>query len=654
MLRTLAVAVVVAAAPAAVVLAQTNVLPKLVVTGARLPDEHVALETFPGNVTVLDRQQLADSPAFNLTDALRQQVGLISLDTVGFGQFANISMRGFGERTGTLILVDGVRVNDAGDSTAPYLWNAIPVGSIDRVEIIRGGASTTYGEGALGGVINIITKRDADKPITATVTGSGGNLGFYDANFDVSGKLDTFQYSVTGERKEWDGWREMSGFKSWSAIARPSFDTPVGRFTLGYYFHNNKVENPGVLTPAEFAADPRQAGANTFVFENTQHRGSLDYSKAFDTGWSLLANVSGQSYDTDSSSSFGTGHIEQPNYGATLQASYCNPIAGHDNVLTFGAEAIQQDFQSVFSSSFGAFTTGADNWTASGFVQDTFNLTTNLALTGGVRFDHRDWDIVVLDSFNPDIRQRRQADVWSPKVSLTWQPVEKVTGWISASRSFRLPTGFDIGTAGSAPGQLFFANPTVDPVDARTIEAGARWPWGSLTYYYSQVKDDILFDPFTFQNENFDSVRQGVELSLNSRPVEWVDFYVTTAFTDARFDGGAFDENRLPLVPEWQLTGGVNWRPIKGWQFTLEAVHVRDQVPTNDLRNDFDRNEYTVLNAKASYRWKQITMFAAVNNLLDNIYQSFPTVNTDFLGNQERRYNPAPGLNFQAGATVAF
>lgn len=626
---------------------QTNRLPTLVVTGVRLPDEHAALETFPANVTVLDRQQLADSPAFNLTDALRQQVGLTSLDTVGFGQFANISIRGFGERTGALILVDGVRVNDAGDSTAPYLWNSIPLDSIERVEVIRGGASTTYGEGALGGVINIVTKKSTDK-LTGSVTGSGGNLGFYDANLNLAGKY----FTLTGERKEWNGWRDASGYRSWSAVAKPSIETPAGKFTLGYYFHDDTVENPGVLTPAEYAADPRQAGANTFVFENTQHRGTLDYSKVFDTGWSVLANAFGQSFETASTSAFGTGHIEQPNCGATVQATYCAPLAGHDNVLTFGAEVIQQDFESVFGSSFGAFTTGADNWTASGFVQDTFNITTNLALTGGARFDRREWDVVVLDPFSPAIRQRRQADVWSPKLSLAWQPVAKVTGWISASRSFRLPTGFDIGTAGSAPGQLFFANPNVDPVEARTIEVGARWAWGSATYYYSEVRDDILFNPFTFQNENFDSIRQGVELTLNCRPVEWIDFYFTTAFTDARFDGGAFDGNRLPLVPEWQVTGGVNWRPLTGWQFTLEAVHVRGQVPTNDLRNDFDRNEYTVLNAKASYRWKQITMFAAVNNLLDNIYQTFPTVNTDFSGNQQLRYNPAPGINFQAGATV--
>jgi iron complex outermembrane receptor protein len=206
------------------------------------------------------------------------------------------------------------------------------------------------------------------------------------------------------------------------------------------------------------------------------------------------------------------------------------------------------------------------------------------------------------------------------------------------------------------PGQLFFANPDIQEVDARTLEVGARcdrsrWLAGSLAYYYSQVRDDILFNPFTFQNENFDSIRQGVELTLTSRPRDWVDFYYTTAFTDARFDGGTFDDNQLPLVPAWQLTGGVHVRPLPGLQLTLEAVHVRDQVANNDLTNAFPRNQYTVLNARANYRWKNVLVFAAVNNLLDRDYQTYPAVTS---GVQQRGFNPAAGINAQAGMSVTF
>jgi iron complex outermembrane receptor protein len=642
----------------------TNQMPVVVVTATRLPGEKVSLDSFPANVSVLSTNDLAASPTISLPDTLSQQVGLVPLDTVGFGQFGNLSLRGYGERTGALILVDGMRVNDAGDSTSPFLWNSVPLDNIEQVEIIRGGASTTYGEGAIGGVINIITRKPSDQPLSLTATGSGGNLGYYSGQLGLSGTRDQFDYVINGGRQEWNGWRDNSGYEGWTVMAKPGIETELGRFTLSYNFHDETVENPGVLTQAQYDADPRQAGFNTFVFENQIHRASLDYERNFDGGWSVLGKVYGQDYVTDSESAFGVGRIEQPNYGTTWQATHCTDVFGRSNMLTLGIEAVQQDFESLFDTGlFGVYTTVADNWTTSFFLQDTYKITQKFGLVAGIRFDYREWDIAVLSNppspFSPDIRDTRHADAWSPKVGLTYEIVEKTTSWVTLSRSFRLPSGFDIGTAGSTPGELFFANPDVQPVEANTIEVGARtdcWRYlgGSLAYFHSDVNDDILFNPFTFQNENFDSIRQGVELSLISRPWDWMDIYYTTAFIDAQFDDGAFDGNRLPLVAEWQLTGGVNVRPCRGLQLTLETLHVRGQTANNDLNNNFSRNDYTVLNAKARYAWRNVTLFASVNNLLDRLYQSFPTVSTDFLGNQQVAYNPAPGINFQAGATIAF
>jgi iron complex outermembrane receptor protein len=328
-------------------------------------------------------------------------------------------------------------------------------------------------------------------------------------------------------------------------------------------------------------------------------------------------------------------------------------------MLTMGVEAIQQDFQSTFNSFGSEFITGADNWTVSAFVQDTYQITETLALIGGIRFDHREWDVVSLSPFSPAVDEDRHADVWSPKLGATWEMIENTTAWLTLSRSYRLPTGFDIGAAGSGGNALFFANPTIDPVDARTIEIGTRCHRsvmlsGSVAWFYSDVRDDILFNPFNFQNENFDSTRQGVELTLNSKPVKWVNLYATAAYVDTEFDGGAFDGNQLPLVAEWQFTGGITLEPITGLFLTLEAIHARDQIRNNDLRNDFDSNDYTVVNARASYRWKFMTMFVNVNNLLDKLYETFPTVSTGPGGAQAAAYNPAAGINFQAGASFTF
>lgn len=633
-------------------------LPEVVVTASRLPAEQVPLAKYPANVTVISRTDIAASPATTLPDLLRQQVGLTTLDTVGFGQFGNISMRGYGERSGALILVDGVRVNDAGDSTLPYLWNTIPLDDIERIEVIRGGSSTTYGEGAIAGVINIITKKPADKLLNVVAGGAGGNLGYYNGHAELSGRTNWFDYVVTGDRLEWDGWRDGSAYRGWTALAKPGFDTPVGRFTFSYNYHDETTENPDALTKAQFAQNPRQKGSHgPFVFQNQINRGSLDYAKTWDSGWTVLGKAYGQTFDTRSHSGFGVGQIEQPNYGGTLQASWRDQFAGHENELTLGAEAIQQDFRSKFSSAFGKSITDADNWTASAFAQDNFAVTERLHLLAGVRFDYRHWDVLALSEGFSTNRAPKEANVWSPKFGATYEIVEKVSSWITFSRSFRLPSGFDIGAAGNAPGALFFANPNISPVDARTAEVGVRsdryqYLGGSVTYYYSEVRDDILFDPFTFENRNFDSVRQGVELALNSHPAEWVDFYFNASFADAHFDGGKFDGNRLPLVPEWQFSGGTHVRPMKGLTLTLEAVHVLGQVANNDLNNDFSRNEYTVVNARADYRWRFLTAFVKVNNLFDSRYELFPTVTSG--SPQARGFNPAPGINFQIGGKLTF
>ena len=177
---------------------QTNApvtLPAVVVTATRLPEETVAVEKVPAHVTVITRETIAQSPAFTLPELLRQQVGFTSLDTVGFaGQQSQFSLRGYGDKAGTLILLDGVRVNDAGGGF--FLWNSVPLAAIERVEIVRGGASTIYGEGAAAGVINIITQEAANKPFSGSVGASGGNLGFYQGNFTLSGRTNAFSYEI--------------------------------------------------------------------------------------------------------------------------------------------------------------------------------------------------------------------------------------------------------------------------------------------------------------------------------------------------------------------------------------------------------------------------------------------------------------------------
>lgn len=629
--------------------------PAVVVTATRLPEQTVAVEKVPANVTVITRETIAQSPAFTLPELLRQQVGFTSLDTVGFaGQQSQFSLRGYGDKAGTLILVDGVRVNDAGGGF--FLWNSMPLAAIERLEIIRGGASTIYGEGAAAGVINIITKAAANQPLAGSVSASVGNLGFYQGNFTLSGRTNAFSYVVTGSRNEWAGWREGANYRGWNLLAKPSVETPAGRFTFSYQFHDDYSENPDNLLPAQFAANPRQRGATQFTFEQELHRGWLDYHKSFDEAWSVNAKAF-----ATKDNGFGTGFANvttvQPSYGGTLQVDWKTEPWQRANKLTFGGEVTRQEFAQTVSSIFGTTMTVHDSSTMSFFAQDSFELLPKLTVAAGVRFDHRNTFLDVPFTFTGS----KDNDVWSPKGSLNWEFAEKSSAWVTLSQAYRLPSASDVVSADPR----FASNPSLVPMNSRTVEFGMRSQrhsllGGSFAYYHSWVEDDIYSSP-TFPgatgSDNADAIRQGVEIALNSRPAEWVELDFTSAWSDAHFTSGAYAGQRQVFVPEWQLTGGVNLRPATGWLWRVETAYVTGQRRFFDLPNTVSPNTYTVVNTKLSYQWKHLTTYAAVNNLLDRLYEQFPSYNPSAFGlppSPGFRHNPAPGINFRVGITATF
>jgi len=133
-----------------------NAQSTLIVSGSRFEEN---LNEVPANVQVITREEIAESTSANIPDILSQIGGLNVRNTQG-GQLnlnATIDMGGYGATANstTLVLVDGQRINPIDSSSIS--WESIPIDSINRIEILRGGASVQYGNGAVGGVINIIT-----------------------------------------------------------------------------------------------------------------------------------------------------------------------------------------------------------------------------------------------------------------------------------------------------------------------------------------------------------------------------------------------------------------------------------------------------------------------------------------------------------------
>jgi len=130
-------------------------LEKVVVTATRDAEE---IRKIPANVTVITKKQIEESYAETVVGLLRDQVGVVVKDIYGNGKSATVDIRGFGETAppNTLVLVDGRRVNQIDLSGVD--WTQIPLHQIERIEVVRGSGSVLYGDNAVGGVINIITK----------------------------------------------------------------------------------------------------------------------------------------------------------------------------------------------------------------------------------------------------------------------------------------------------------------------------------------------------------------------------------------------------------------------------------------------------------------------------------------------------------------
>ena len=619
-------------------------LEEIVVTASRLPETTIPAANYPGNVSIITRTNIEQSPGFNLQDILAQEVGFTPLDTVGFGtQTAPFGLRGYAEKAGTLVLVDGVRVNDAGDGF--FLWNSVPVENIERVEIIRGGASTIYGEGAAAGVINIITKPGSPAPLSSNLSFSGGNHGYYDGHLELSGTRKGITWRFNADREEWAGWRDGSNFRSWNLGGRISTKLPIGKLSLSYNFHTQYSENPGTLTTAQYRTNPRQVGGTQFTFENEVHRLNLGYQHELESGWNLGANFHARSYNTFSTG-FGPVVTEQPSIGFIGQASHEHEFLNRDNRFTLGGEVRRQDF---FQSGFG--TTIHDDFNHGVFFEDRLELMPGTHLTAGARYDVRDSSLVL--PF-PAFTGEKENDEWSHKFSLDHDLSEKTKVWTSWSLAYRLPSANDV--VSSSP--TFPGNPSLVPVQSRTFEFGFRSKLHrlletSLTYYHSDVDDDIYSEtlaPAFGGANNADVLRQGVELSLKSRPTKMLSLYLNTAYAAAEFDGGPRDGNRLVQVPKWQINTGLTLQPDSHWTFTLNNVYVGGQVRFFDVANALSRNAFNVMNARLSYRWNRYETYVAVNNLLDRVYEQFPT--STFAG--AITHNPSPGLNFRVGLNAKF
>ncbi|MFM7414996.1 MAG: TonB-dependent receptor, partial [Alphaproteobacteria bacterium] len=188
--------VLLALAPFAPAWAQTASIPETVVTATRIPTPQ---ERLPAATTVIDRQIIEERGYVTLADALVSVPGFNIVPTGGIGQQTSGFMRGTNSNH-VLVLRDGVPMNDASDPSGAFNFGNTLLGDIERIEVVRGPVSAIYGTSAIGGVINLITRRaPVDRQAQPYGELAGGTNSTARGVAGIAGTIGNTDYGVTGQ-----------------------------------------------------------------------------------------------------------------------------------------------------------------------------------------------------------------------------------------------------------------------------------------------------------------------------------------------------------------------------------------------------------------------------------------------------------------------
>jgi len=624
-------------------------LPAVVVSSTRLTDVEVSPDRVPSKVTVVTAKEIKSKGARTVQEALQYLGGVTLYDQIGNSFQSAFDMRGFNGQPvpSTSVFVDGTRVNEADFNTINF--NLIPIEAIERIEVIPG-SSAIFGKNALGGVLNIVTKRGAEKH-RATVEAAGGSFDRQRYTASAGGPLgDSLDYFISGARELEDGFRDDDNGRSTRAFGKMGWKFFDSTDVQASYTHvNDSLKQAGSLLEADAIANPEQVRAFGNVSAAELHLGTINARTEFgDSGFSLATNLSYRKNDQESSNVgiFGTfdSEVDQDAFSGVFQLTHEGNMISRHNLFTLGIEISNIHFNTAtsFLSNFTGLVTPGNRASTEDifaiYVQDSYEVHPRLVVTAGGRFDWDGFDFTDhLDRTNDSAKSFKQA---TPRAGFTFEVIEPLSIYFNYSQGFRVPTENELfAFAGSS-------NIDLEPVETDSLELGALghfgdWFEGSLAAFRISASNEILFavtNQFLFGgNVNFrKTLRQGLELSLLSRYLDWLQPYVNYSYTEATFEadgvlspgGPVVPGDFLPLVPKHRLGIGMNVIPAEGWIVSLNGVYQSGQFLLNDDGNNNSKmDSYFVLNGKVSYtydiRYGRLRLFIQANNILDRDYFTF-------------------------------
>jgi iron complex outermembrane receptor protein len=623
----------------------------IVVSAARTEQSEI---NTPASITVIGRKEIENSSAQNVAEVLRARGGVNITDLYGDGSRFSVDMRGFGEAASrnTLILVDGRRLNNI-DNAAPFI-SSISLRDVERIEIMQGSAGTLFGDQAVGGVINIITRRP-DKFSGQVEAGVGSyNRRQLFANIGDA-MANGIDYRLSGEFVRSDNYRQHNEVERRNLLGTAGYRYRTGRVFVDLQNFYEDLNTPGSLLPAEAEQDPRQSlpefsGDYIKTWNNV---GRIGLNQGLGKHWHFEGEYTYRDEKSDIVQSFRGFQVTDVK-GIERERQELTPrfIGFYNNrhgemQFTVGYDYADTDYLSEITSK-------TDRQKVKGlYAQGVIPFSTSWTLTLGGRSSDVENDYVD-NSFTGSGNNERFTEsvkVWT--MGLQYRPTDAWRLFLRRDGNFRYAT-VDEFTYTSPGDELKTQTGVSYEFGSEWLIAGYR---AKALLYRIDLENEIAYDPsatpptgafFPGANVNFDpTTHQGLILEADHQLTQNFRIGAAYSYVNAQFDSGIYAGKTISGVPRDTFKVMTDYDFARDWHWFFEGNYTGKQFLAGDNANALGwQSGYTVLNTALDYRWKGLKISGRINNLANKKYAE--------AANSFGSVYPMPGRNYMLTASYNF
>ncbi|MDY7564310.1 TonB-dependent siderophore receptor [Pseudomonas sp. RTC3] len=643
------------------------------------------VRTYSGSRSVIDAADLRKGSVRGIDDALQRVPGVKIFDETGTGALPQISVRGLYEsRSGRIqALSDGIPL-----ALAPYGQTGLSLfpmtlATIDRVDIVRGGAAVQYGPNNVGGVINFISApipHEMQTTIQERTTFAAGGRQLFDTYLGTGGYLtDNFGLQLDVNTIQGEYGREHSDTDIQNYRLRGQWNIDDDRsLSFGVQHYTADMDLAGALSVKDYKDDPRQSTRPLDRFEGdtdrvwgtyTQQFGAMGPFDSVEFSWTNFAHKSYRNFVVGLPfTPEGTAVTQQDGprdfkvWGSEprLSMSIDGDKVGQTWVL--GARYVKEDIDyRVDREALGTGVTSVfRDWhfndeAKAAYLSNAISLLDRrLTITPGIRYENARMDYS--DGIT-GFQHSNLAEEWLPGLTVGFQANDDWFVYANAQRSLRPPQITQIVKEGDVGAEI-----------AWNYETGVRYtPWQGLRVdvglYRIDFDNQIEYNATTDRYVNLGSTRhQGIETELFWTPsvTPNLDLHVSYAYLDAKQRAGDFKDNEVPFASRHQFNAEGRYHFSQHWTYSLDGLYVSSAY--TDAANSGAENAsasvgrlpaYWVFNTALEREFKLddksvLTTSVGISNLLNREYY-FRGIDTSPWGRQ-----PAPERALTLGANYRF